>query len=226
MSYLKKTFSRKLKVAAMSEQMNIFDIEDRDWEKEVSSLCESLVEKHKLPKNSLYLAKNMGKSEDKKDQVTSYSICIYEPEYPEVAGVERDPSRNTVVSNIKINKYKTKDDAFEVRVGYDATEFIGLLPGAKDKGQVPKSTFRKFVFDKNQMNTILDGWLDYIDKLIEYELRNYSSKATRFACCSHFVECSDAKSCVHPNKLYACACYYKANLDAGKIFYGKNKNID
>lgn len=212
----------------MSEQLSIFGIEDRDWQKEISGLCDRLVEEHQLPKKSLYLAKNMGREgkQDKRDKVISYSICIYEPEYPEVPNKDKDPSRNTVITNIKIVELKTKDDRFEVLVRDTSTDFVGAIPGMEDKGTVPKTYFRKFTFDQSELNSVLDGWLDYIERLVAYELRTYDSKATRFACCSHFIECSDAKKCVHTNKLYACACYYKANLDSGKIFYGKNRNID
>ena len=213
----------------MSKQINLFDMEDRNWQEEISTLCDRMVEAHQLPQKSLYLAKNMGregKVSDKRDTVISYSICIYEPEYPEVSGKEKDPSRNTVITNIKIVELKTKEDRFEVLVRDTSTDFVGPIPGMKDRGAVPKTYFRKFTFEKSQLNTVLDGWLEYLERLIEYELRTYVSKATRFACCSHFIECSDAKKCVHANKLYACACYYKANLDAGRIFYGKNKNID
>lgn len=212
-----------------NEQINIFDLEDRNWQEEISALCDRLVDLHQLPKNSLYLAKNMGregKAADKRDTVVSYSICIYEPEYPEVLGTEKDPSRNTVIMNIKIVELKTKDDRFEVLVRDTSTDFVGMIPGMKDAGPVSKTYFRKFTFDRSQLNMLLDGWLDYIKQLVEYELRTYVSKATRFACCSHFIECSDAKKCVHTNKLYACACFYKANLDAGKVFYGKNRNVD
>ena len=47
-----------------------------------------------------------------------------------------------------------------------------------------------------------------------------------FGCCSRFVECSDARKCVHENKLFSMACHYRHNLDNGRIFYGKNKNVD
>lgn len=48
----------------------------------------------------------------------------------------------------------------------------------------------------------------------------------KFACCSRFEKCSDAKSCIHPDKKYAKGCFYKKNLESGKIFYGRNRNID
>jgi|GEM_PF-131830 len=47
-----------------------------------------------------------------------------------------------------------------------------------------------------------------------------------FGCCGHYIECSNSKSCVHPDIIYAsCACMYKKHLDDGRIFYGKNKSI-
>ena len=46
-----------------------------------------------------------------------------------------------------------------------------------------------------------------------------------FGCCSRYEACSDAKACIHPDKLFARACSYRRNLEQGKIFYGKNKNI-
>ena len=44
-------------------------------------------------------------------------------------------------------------------------------------------------------------------------------------CCSHYLECSDAKKCVSDNPEIFLHCYYKTNLDNGKIFYGINKTM-
>lgn len=46
-----------------------------------------------------------------------------------------------------------------------------------------------------------------------------------FGCCHRYVECSDALKCLHPDFLTSLACSYKKNLDKGRVFYGKNKNI-
>ena len=140
LGYLRKIFSRKLRENKVSEQLKLF--EERDWQAEIAKLCEKLVEKHELPSNSLYLAKNMGregKYADNSNKVISYSICIYEPEYPEIKGAEKDPSRNTVITNIKIVELKTKEDRFEVLVRDTATDFVGLIPCMEDKGPVPKT---------------------------------------------------------------------------------------
>lgn len=37
--------------------------------------------------------------------------------------------------------------------------------------------------------------------------------------------CSDAKKCLHENKLYARNCIYGSHLAEGRIFYGKNRNV-
>lgn len=46
-----------------------------------------------------------------------------------------------------------------------------------------------------------------------------------FGCCSSFEKCSDQRRCIHPDRAYSTACQYRKNLEQGKIFYGKNKNI-
>ncbi len=47
----------------------------------------------------------------------------------------------------------------------------------------------------------------------------------RFGCCSRYEQCSDAKKCIHPDFILSRACSYRKNLENGKIFYGKNRNI-
>ena len=66
----------------------------------------------------------------------------------------------------------------------------------------------------------------YVQNTIYYRIKRYASSAALFGCCNKFVECSDAKKCVHENKLYSTSCMYRMNLESGKIFYGKNRNID
>lgn len=46
-----------------------------------------------------------------------------------------------------------------------------------------------------------------------------------FGCCGFYVQCSDARHCINNNKIMRSGCLYRKNLENGKIFYGKNKNI-
>lgn len=67
---------------------------------------------------------------------------------------------------------------------------------------------------------------------IDYELKEiykylYSNEPVdTYGCCSRYIECSNALKCTNPDKKLARGCQYKSNLEAGKIFYGKNKNIN
>lgn len=52
----------------------------------------------------------------------------------------------------------------------------------------------------------------------------------KFGCCHAFVQCSDQKKCIHEGEesewgRTCWGCMYHWNLLAGRIFYGKNKNI-
>lgn len=46
-----------------------------------------------------------------------------------------------------------------------------------------------------------------------------------FGCCNDFERCSDALECLHKLDPDYSGCYYRKNLEAGRIFYGKNKTI-
>ena len=47
-----------------------------------------------------------------------------------------------------------------------------------------------------------------------------------FGCCNDFIRCSDAKRCLKAGDPYYRRCEYRRNLEAGRIFYGINRNID
>lgn len=66
----------------------------------------------------------------------------------------------------------------------------------------------------------------FIQWLIETKKKNFRALITdTFACCNSFVACSDAGHCLHENNRFYNGCYYRTNLEQGRIFYGKNKNI-
>lgn len=65
-------------------------------------------------------------------------------------------------------------------------------------------------FDENTMN--------FIKSVVEYYVINFEPKE-KFGCCSKYKECSDAGECLHDDKFYAKACWYRKNLESGNIFY-------
>lgn len=66
-----------------------------------------------------------------------------------------------------------------------------------------------------------DGLTDIINKIF-IDVFSFPS----FGCCGKYIECSDIRHCVHDDRAYATACQYRKALEDGKIFYGKNRNID
>ena len=69
--------------------------------------------------------------------------------------------------------------------------------------------------------------MDIIALLFEdvdnFIIKNYTAET--FGCCHRYVECSDQRKCLHPDILHSKGCMYRVNLENGRIFYGKNKNI-
>lgn len=52
-----------------------------------------------------------------------------------------------------------------------------------------------------------------------------ASATMQFGCCNDFVKCSDMKRCFKLENPDSRGCSYRKNLEAGRIFYGKNKTI-
>ena len=55
--------------------------------------------------------------------------------------------------------------------------------------------------------------------------RRDSQIGTAFGCCNDFIRCSDAMKCLKADDPDYRGCQYRRNLESGKVFYGKNKNI-
>lgn len=75
------------------------------------------------------------------------------------------------------------------------------------------------VYFKKEEEAIIAGPLSYS---LEEALQKYPRD---IGCCSHYMDCSDALRCVQTDPLISMACIYRQNLKAGRVFYGKNKNI-
>lgn len=58
----------------------------------------------------------------------------------------------------------------------------------------------------------------FIEDAIIYYVETFKP-SERFGCCHRYKECSDAKKCLHPDQFYSKACWYRENLENGKIFY-------
>lgn len=100
-------------------------------------------------------------------------------------------------------------------------------------GDAKKARLRVYFPDKDTKPDILtsDAYpstiLNALCQLKEIKKKLFRNTITEeFACCNDFLKCSDAKQCLYPQDRFYNGCYYRKNLEAGRIFYGKNKNID
>lgn len=90
-------------------------------------------------------------------------------------------------------------------------------------------TFERIIYKENDLYVKI--YISNIDEI--YHLKNellqiysflyFNEPVDNYGCCSRYVECSDALKCINPDKKLARGCQYKNNLEAGKIFFGKNK---
>lgn len=55
-------------------------------------------------------------------------------------------------------------------------------------------------------------------------IQSAANSPDSFGCCSSYRACSDTGQCVIPDRDYSANCLYRRNLEAGRIFYGKNAN--
>lgn len=187
---------------------------DSFWKK-LQNLLDELILSNELPEKSIHIYSNISAKGKKTGQEISKSICIYEPDYPAIKNEVTNPGRNFVIMNIQ-NK-----NGIELLVRNSQYDIIPIPETANIKSVPSDTDFKHVLFSPDD-----DAIYDYIKNNIIHCLKTYHSNARSFGCCSRFIECSDTMKCVHENKLYSTACSYRKNLENGKVFYGKNCNIE
>lgn len=114
----------------------------------------------------------------------------------------------TIVLNSRSQVIKTNNPT--------AVDYASKIPGASSEKGVttfPLGCDIKYteVFE-NMVRDVYDSNLRDVD-------------AEMIGCCDMFIMCSDALSCLKSDDPHYNGCLYRKNLEAGRIFYGKNKNI-
>lgn len=64
----------------------------------------------------------------------------------------------------------------------------------------------------------LDQQSEFFRHALEYLIR-VKKPVNRFGCCSQYQKCSQAGKCLHEHPYYSKGCYYRENLENGKVFY-------
>lgn len=135
----------------------------------------------------------------------SVMLCAYPSAF------RPDPSQEFFVAKVKLSG-KSRYIAFSSRCA-------GFLSRSNFTLKSIKS--QEFVrVDIEDFEDKFDGFRPAFRGLVWNLLDSYD-----FGCCSRYIACSDSGKCVHPDPVYAASCQYRKNLEMGRIFYGKNKNV-
>ena len=98
--------------------------------------------------------------------------------------------------------------------------FSDLIPDDFPRKQLKSDTkYTRVLIDVNHP---VESYSEFLVKITGETINRYPKE---WSCCSRYLECSDAKTCIHPEKTLALACGYRKILNSGRIFYGKNQNI-
>lgn len=182
------------------EQLTFFNnndiIEPESLKNEINNIISSVCESQEV--DTKYVACREIKN--------GYSVWIREP---------IDLKDNCRVFSITIKNKSTP--IYSVEIIQKRIDSVPIPDGATldDSSQKP---IVLFPFDNSHIR-------QYLTDVLAYSLKHFEP-SEKFGCCGKYVECSDSKKCLHCNTFYAKACYYRKNLDAGRIFYGKNATND
>ncbi|MCR5145153.1 MAG: 3'-5' exoribonuclease [Lachnospiraceae bacterium] len=211
--------------ADCSENENEYDLfsgKTMKWKNTVRNMLGTLEEMYELPKNSLWLSDNY--SIKNPDNIISHSVCIWEPDYPNQGGGHQEV--NKTVMTIYLSNVQSRPNDIDLYIrDFQYKELEDKCPQdavvlTQTKSDLDTGTIRV------RFNNSSETLKEFIKEHTIYCIKNYESKAGGFGCCSKYEQCSNAKRCLHENKLYSKACAYRKNLEMGRIFYGKNRNID
>lgn len=148
-----------------------------------------------------------------------------EHEVTEYAG---DPSIIRFVQNANyVSVMVGTSFAFSIRL-QGKLPFISIQNSNTDLVPVSANT-RKSTSQGNHTQILLgdaENISNYVDFMVEVIKATVDRYPSDWNCCSRYMECSDAKHCIHPDRKFALSCGYQKILRSGRIFYGKNRNID
>lgn len=100
------------------------------------------------------------------------------------------------------------------------TVFSDLIPDNFPQKQLRSDTkYTRILIDAKHP---IESYTDFLAKITGETINRYPKE---WSCCSRYMECSDAKACIHPDKTLALVCGYRKILNSGRVFYGKNRNI-
>ena len=163
----------------------------------IEDICNKIIEECKLPVGTLFIETN-------KDN--SSSVWIRNPTTMRKSSLAIKIYEVPKLKLIIRDKIKTLDNV--------------CLPSCATTGKIMSAPLYSYV----KFNMLTEDFFSFIKDVIIYCVSIFEPD-DKFGCCGKYIECSDQKECLHENKFYARACWYRKNLEKGKIFYGINKNV-
>lgn len=113
--------------------------------------------------------------------------------------------------------------------GLKSFEFYPVQDNKPSKWRIPEYLINPDQVDKTKFISISPKKFDPATVLrLLKDLKRSIFRNTiteEFGCCNDFIRCSDAKACLHPEDRFYNGCGYRKNLEAGRIFYGVNRNV-
>lgn len=195
-------------------QINLFET---GWIDIINRVITEITKNEELPSGALQLIENLSRD---KEKVSSYSVAVLKPDYPK--GVNPNGRAKNTLLNIK-SASKKNDTADTLIVSIPDS----VLPMVNSRfPNLPLVKKKTDSLTRANIPSDSDELKDFFNFLVKAVLDKYFTEGSdAFGCCSRYEACSDAKKCLHENKLYARNCIYGAHLADGRIFYGKNRNI-
>lgn len=190
---------------------------DTDWKDVINDILTQISAEEELPEKSFLLTENYS---DKKDRITSYTVSVKKPDYPR--GTNSNGNAKNSLFNIQI-KVNSKDVIEELTFCLP-DEMVPILEQKSYDIVVKKR--KSDAYSRVIIKPDSKDFSDFSLFVIQYSLEEiFTQGGSEFGCCSRYEACSDAKRCLHENRLYALGCAYYHNLRKGRIFYGKNRNV-
>lgn len=156
-------------------------------------------------------------------QIRKDYISIVENKENDVSLWIKDPIKFKLSYMVfNISKTKTR---YDVTIKKKEADNVHITEGGELKIYKDKNGFiSKYTV---QFSQECDSMYAYLHDVFDYDLRSYeTSPDNSYGCCHMYKECSDSKKCLKEDKMSAKVCQYRKNLEQGRIFYGKNRNID
>lgn len=121
--------------------------------------------------------------------------------------------------NLTIFRLKLRGKQYYISV---PTIFRDLIP-KEYPVKILKSDLNKYIRVLIDSDHPVESYSDFLTKIARESVNRYPKE---WDCCHRYEACSNARTCTHPDKTIALACGYRKILASGRIFYGKNRNVD